>query len=234
MDEITNQSETQILEETRIILLPGLDGTGTLFKPLLEEIHNQRSIEIIRYPVNEALTYNELTSLVEEVIKNKSSIYLIAESFSGPIALKLLNNHKNKIKGIILVASFITTPRKYLLNISKLLPMEYLLKSNIPDFLIKRYCLGNEIDQEMINDFKKAIISVKPNVLIKRLKELSKLNKYDYSHIISQNIYYIQASKDKLVPNDCLKELSSIVTLTSTIVNARIFYYRRNQKNVAR
>jgi len=150
----------------KLILLPGLDGTGNLFEPLLEEIENERTIGVIRYPPNEALTYTELVSFVEGEIERESSIYIVAESFSGVIALNLLNKCESKIKGIILVASFITTPHKYLLKLSSALPIKSLLKFEIPNFLIRRYCLGSEVAESEIIKFKSILKLVNPDVLL--------------------------------------------------------------------
>lgn len=217
----------------KLILLPGLDGTGNLFEPLLNEIQNERTIEVIRYPLNETLTYAELVTFVGNKIKNENSIYIVAESFSGVIALNLLTKYKNKIKGIILVASFVTPPHKYLLKLSSLLPVKSLLKLDIPNFLIRTYCLGSEIAEAEISKFKSIIKLVNPNVLVHRLNEIEKLTNNEQLNSNSCKITYIQALNDKLVPNRCLKELSSVVTLETEVVVGPHFLLQAKPKECA-
>ncbi len=211
------------MNENKLMLLPGLDGTGKLFEPLLSEIQNERTIEVISYPDDKELTYSELLSYVDKIIQNENSIYIIAESFSGSIALKLLKKHKNIIKGIILIASFITPPSKYLLKISNFLPVKSILKINIPNFLIRHYCLGYETTNKQINQFKKNIKLVNSNVLAFRLKELLKLKKKEHTTSYNCKIIYIQASNDKLVSSHCLKELSSIFKIEIAVIKGSHF-----------
>jgi len=189
----------------KLILLPGLDGTGNLFEPLINEIQNERSIEVISYPLNEALTYSELVSFVG-----------------------------NKIEGIILVASFITPPHKHLLKLSSLLPVKSLLKFEIPNFLIRRYCLGSEVAESVIIKFKSIIKLVNPNVLVHRINEIKKLTNKELLSNNSCKITYIQALNDKLVQNRCLKELSSVVTLETEVVAGPHFLLQAKPKECAK
>jgi len=214
-------------------LLPGLDGTGELFNPLLKELSEKLNILVIRYPTDKELTYNELTAYVNEYLKNENSISLIAESFSGPIALQVLKENRNKIKAVVLIASFITPPSKTLLKLASFIPVEFLLKFEPPDYLIKRYCLGINATDKMLHSFKNAIKLVRPNVLAQRLKELSKLNKNQFTGLINSKITYIQASNDKLVPSNCLRELASIVSVDVRLVNGPHFLLQVQPKECA-
>jgi len=221
------------MEEGKLILLPGLDGTGELFEPLLKALSGKRTIEIIRYPTERQLTYNELSEYVNDIIKDKSSVCLVAESFSGPVALKLLKENKNKIKEVILVASFITPPGKYLLKLASLFPVESLLKYGMPDYLIKRYCLGLKATDEMLNTFKKAIKLVNPKVLADRLREITKLNKHEFDGLSGNKITYIQAKNDKLVSKNCLRELASVVPVEVKLINGPHFLLQAQPRECA-
>jgi len=50
----------------RIILLPGLDGTGDLFKPLLAQLSNdiKSNIMVVSYPTDLELSYPALVEYV--------------------------------------------------------------------------------------------------------------------------------------------------------------------------
>ena len=41
------------METIRLVLLPGMDGTGILFEPLLEILPSDLHAKVVSYPVNE-------------------------------------------------------------------------------------------------------------------------------------------------------------------------------------
>jgi len=209
----------------KLLLLPGLDGTGQLFEPLLNALQNETKIEaqVIRYPVNETKTYQELIDFAGDIVQQHRSVNIIAESFSGPIGLKLFEKYPDRIKGLVLVASFITPPRKIWLKLMKFLPIESLLKIDIPNFLIRRYCLGDSASSELILQFKSALKSVSPKVIAHRLSELLKLDKEQFSQINSNKIDYIKALDDKLVPRSCTDELLRVISAELIVVKGPHF-----------
>ncbi|VAW68390.1 hypothetical protein MNBD_GAMMA09-2243 [hydrothermal vent metagenome] len=197
--------------EVSIILLPGLDGTGELFKPLLDVIESQRSVRVIDYPVDVYLGYSDLTKYVADILKDEVEVFLVAESFSGPIAIRLLFELKDKIKGVVLVASFISPPQRFLLNMLKFIPADLLFKYDIPDYFIKHYCLGKGAGSESIRRFKNAVKLVKPEVLKDRFKAISELDFRDFKTVSNKNVFYINASNDRLVKGRELRVLKKII-----------------------
>jgi len=108
----------------QLVLLPGLDGTGDLFKPFIEALRKDFDLKVISYPKDQKLDYPVLVELVESQLDPNQPIHILAESFSGVIALKLLERNNLKIEKLILVASFISTPKKPLLSLIARLPIK--------------------------------------------------------------------------------------------------------------
>jgi len=50
---------------TRLVLLPGMDGTGILFEPLLNVLPREWEPIVVRYPPDEARGYDELLEVVK-------------------------------------------------------------------------------------------------------------------------------------------------------------------------
>jgi pimeloyl-[acyl-carrier protein] methyl ester esterase len=73
-----------------IVLLPGMDGTGALFEPLLGVIPACFSTQIVQYPPDRPLSYEQLLPLVREQVPVDRRLVLVAESFSGPLALRFV------------------------------------------------------------------------------------------------------------------------------------------------
>ena len=72
----------------KLVLLPGMDGTGELFDGFVESLHNKFSLQIVRYPTQRVLSYQELTSLLQSTIQASEPFVLVAESFSTPLAIQ--------------------------------------------------------------------------------------------------------------------------------------------------
>ena len=69
----------------RLVLLPGMDGTGILFEPLLEALPQAWEAEVVQYPPDKALGYEALLDIVERAIPIDGPFVLVGESFSGGI-----------------------------------------------------------------------------------------------------------------------------------------------------
>jgi len=67
------------------MLLPGLDGTGRLFAPLLKCMPKGFEFDVVDYPRDRVLDLDALLSRVGERIEPGVRHVVLAESFSGPI-----------------------------------------------------------------------------------------------------------------------------------------------------
>lgn len=92
-----------------IVLLPGLDGTGDLFDRLEDKLSPELSVKIIRYPEDPTLGYAGYVELVRNEIGSRS-VYLLGESFSGPVAILIAAQLGRQVKGIVLAATFVKNP----------------------------------------------------------------------------------------------------------------------------
>lgn len=192
----------------KIVLLPGLDGTGILFKPLVESLPSDIEPLIISYPNNKEMNYGELTDYVINQIPNEEYI-LIGESFSGPIAYQIALRHPENIKSVIFVASFLSNPRIAILKLYKLLPTSLLLSLPIPKKLIRTFLLGKNANAQLISLFRQSLKKVSASILSYRLREIASLHK-KYEHL-SIRAVYIQATNDKLVSSKALKEFKGVI-----------------------
>jgi len=93
-----------------VVLLPGLDGTGMLFRPLLAHLPPDLSPLVVTYPTHELLGYGELLPRVFDALPTSAPFVLLAESFSGPLALMAAARKPVGLRGIILCASFVCNP----------------------------------------------------------------------------------------------------------------------------
>src|SRR5690606_22142351 len=91
-------------EEAMTWLLPGMDGTALLYEPLLKLLGGAARALPLR-----GGGYDEVhASLPPEVREPRPHDVLVAESFSGPLALRIAAQHE--VARVVLVASFIKGP----------------------------------------------------------------------------------------------------------------------------
>lgn len=182
----------------KIVLLPGLDGTGLLFKPLIATLPSNIDTLIITYPPNIALTYQELVEFVINQLP-KEDYLLVGESFSGPIVYQVALHSTKYLKSVVFVATFLSNPRPHIPNLFGFLPVHFV--STLPTPILKSLFLGSTVDNQTIKLFKQAIGEVAPNVLTFRLREIFKLSPKHFPSCHLRAIY-IQAINDKFISNN--------------------------------
>jgi pimeloyl-ACP methyl ester carboxylesterase len=94
----------------RLILLPGMDGTGDLFAPLLAALPDDLVVSIVRYPMDRRLDFSELHPYLDRAIPAREPYVILAESFSGPLALEHAARKPEDLKALILCATFARNP----------------------------------------------------------------------------------------------------------------------------
>jgi len=102
-------------------LLPGLDGTGDLFAPLIPHLEPEFELSVVEYSTQDSLADLVETALAQ--LPNKRNISLIAESFSGPVAISILAQGGALFGPSVLCATFTKSPYRYLAKLAKRLPV---------------------------------------------------------------------------------------------------------------
>ena len=183
---------------TTLLLLPGLDGTGLVFEPLLEHLPSTIDPVIVRYPGDTPMSFQEHIDFAGARLPDDKPFVLLAESFSGPIALQLLAEPPANLVGVVFVATFERYPKPFLLDLARLLPQGPLLRLFATSLLCRFFCLGSA-DRQALALFQKALASVKLSALSQRLKILAELPPPPETSF-SGPCLYLQASHDRLVP----------------------------------
>jgi pimeloyl-ACP methyl ester carboxylesterase len=87
-----------------LVLLPGMDGTARLFEPFVRALPAGWSAAPVRYPPDRPLGYH---ALLDQVPVPAGDFVLVAESFGGPLALKVAAKNPTGLKAVVLVATFV-------------------------------------------------------------------------------------------------------------------------------
>ena len=186
----------------KIVLLPGMDGTGELFAPLLKYFQGY-TCQVIALPQSGPQDYSSLTKYVKKQLP-KQEFVLIAESFSGPIAAKLAQQKIGNLKGVVFVATFLSSPNKALLSLAKQLPIKILSKLPGARYFIKKFFMGSSAEKHLIDQFISLVDQTPVKILKNRIDVMQKLRYQKFISLIPS--IYILAKSDKLVPDNKAKE----------------------------
>jgi hypothetical protein len=93
-----------------LILLPGMDGTGDLFEEFVSNLPSWVAPQVVSYPLDQKLSYAQLSERVEAVLPSSEPFAILAESFSSPLAVRIAARGPENLKPVILCAGFVATP----------------------------------------------------------------------------------------------------------------------------
>jgi pimeloyl-ACP methyl ester carboxylesterase len=175
-----------------------MDGTGDMFRPLLDAFGSTLNSVVVSYPSTEPLRYAELVALVRELLPANRPYVLLGESFSGPIAVTLAAERPDGLIGLILCASFVSNPIPWLRPLrilSDFFPIQVALRLLGPNRL-----LGRSETPELRKLFFEAAKQVSTRVLRTRIREVLSVDVSSLLGSVHVPVMYIQATEDLLLP----------------------------------
>jgi len=181
-----------------IVLLPGMDGTGTLYEPLQRALRDSCNLQILTYPPDQALDYAELEALVLTQLPVTEDYILLGESFSGPIAISIAARQPTRLKALILCATFARNPYPWLTVSRYVIP--FLPTRFAPLRVLSHLLLGRFSSEEMCGQLANALAQVKPASLKARLHAVLHCDFREKLKAIKVPVLYLQATRDRLMP----------------------------------
>lgn len=183
-----------------IVLLPGLDGTATLFAPLQAQLEGRATT--IAYPSDVPLGYDALEERVREALPSGETILVVAESFSGPLGIRLAAAPPPGLAGVLLVASFARSPLPAPAWLGRaLLPAFSRLPT--PHGLVADRLLGPAPPPALASALQAAIQQTAPAVLAGRMQAVLELDVTAQLTGARRPLGYLQAQQDRVVPGRC-------------------------------
>ena len=179
-----------------LVLLPGLDGTGTMFAPLLKELGDFET-RVVRYPP--ALTsYPACLHHARTFLPADRPFLLLGESFSGPVALALAAERPEGLRALILCGTFAKNPRPGLAWTAALLRM--LPARRLPRWLLRRLLLGPWATGPLLALAQTLQAELPPATLKARLLSVLAVDQTPLLGRIQVPTLALEADADRLVP----------------------------------
>lgn len=179
-----------------LILLPGMDGSTTLLQDFAAEFTQQPLL--LFYPTQQPLGYRELEEWVLAKLPQDGPFVLVAESFSGPIAIALAARQLPQLRGVVLVCTFAKAPYwipAFLHPLIATIPFWW-----APMGLVARRLLGRFRTPAGVAKLAQAVRGVAPSVWRVRLRAVLGADLTPLLKLITVPILYLQASEDGVVP----------------------------------
>ena len=193
-----------------IVLLPGLDGTGTLFDPLIEVLPATLEPIVVSYPPDRPLGYRELEEYVAAVLPTDREFAIVAESFSGPIGVRLAARHSQGLRALVLVASFVTNPSPRVLGYLRFLVRSPLFRFGPPRSLIRRRLVGRDAPDDLVSKVVAANRLVSAPVIARRVREVLAVDATEEFKSIGVPTLYLRAEQDRQVAPRVADDLNSM------------------------
>jgi len=213
-----------VLRNEHLVFMPGMDGTGLSFEPVLPLLPDSAKITVVRYPADKLLSFDETVECAAAQIPPGDPPIVIAESFSGPVAIKMIGTGRIKARALILCATFAKSPRPVIWRVMHFLRLPLLIKPDMPKRFF-RFVIGDDyLLDKLLPLWKKIHARVPARVMQQRLKLINDLDVDAWLAQIKIPCLYLQAAYDRVVPASCAEEIKKSAPFVDIIkINAPHF-----------
>lgn len=192
-----------------LVLLPGLDGTGELFRPLLAELPGWIHPVVVSYPRERELGYAELLPLVVRTLPTDAHFVILGESFSGPLAVMAAAGKPAGLEGVILCASFVRKPFRTLPSWLGVLCIGPIFRLWPAVLRLRTLPMRAEL-RGLLPLALAAIGSVRPSVVAARVRALMNVDARAQLQAMAVPLLYLQALRDPLIRKHNAEEITRI------------------------
>jgi len=189
------------------LLLPGLHGTDALWRRFTARWAGP--VKTLSYRPDPEATLEEYADQVEGIFlgtdQRPAGVDLIAESFSGPVALAVVARRRIHVRRVVLVASFAAVPHPWLVRAVARMPHALVSLAMGSRLGVVRFLANGVGHADLIDDVLAAVRGIPPAVVASRLRVLANLP--DPGTRITCPVLAVQADNDRLIPESALAAL---------------------------
>jgi pimeloyl-[acyl-carrier protein] methyl ester esterase len=188
-----------------LVILPGLDGTGTRIAEFIRALRPAVDARIIVYPRDVPLGYDELETLVRAALPTDRRYVLLAESFSGPLAIRIAAGPPPRLAAVILCGTFARTPFPWLRPARRLavwLPIKAL-----PRWMRAPLMWGSGNPVRAPPRAARAMTGVADAVVRRRIGEVLSVDETRRLASIELPMLILTARRDRIVPRRATRRL---------------------------
>jgi pimeloyl-[acyl-carrier protein] methyl ester esterase len=179
----------------KLVLLPGMDGTGMLFAGFVTALPESFETMTVRYPTDRPLSNLELEGIVRAACPVTEPFMLVAESFSTPLAIQYAASNPVNLEGLVLCAGFATSPVRGWRRLLGWLLSPLVFRVPLPNLAAKLWLVGPDAPPSLLATVRAAVSSVQPRVLAARLRAVLGCDVRAELCRVAAPVLYIQAKQ---------------------------------------
>jgi len=196
-------------QRRRLVLMPGLDGTGKLFAPLIPLLQPHFDLTVVTYP--DLGSFNEYIDCAQGQLPEEPGYSLVAESFSGPVALALMARWSGQIGPSVLCATFARSPLASFTALAGSVPEQMFSIGALSEYFLD----VDEVENEDFSETQPLPMNVMDQIdgiLLKR--RITAFSRIDVSALLPQietPVLYLNALRDRILSrNDAIMMQQSL------------------------
>lgn len=179
-----------------------------MFGPFQQALTPDITSQTVAYPAQQFLDYKALIQYVIERLPD-GPVVLIAESFSGPLALMIAEKIGDRCRALVLVATFVSNPRKWESRLINRVLHPKMLTLRPSKAVARFFVMGDATDdvvEFVLNNHK----HVAGHVTLGRLRAVFKV---DVRQLLKQcciPLLHLYAKRDKVVLMRSVREIQTL------------------------
>ena len=181
-----------------LVLLPGMDGTGTLFADFAAAAKSEFKPVVVAYPNDPKLGYAELEPIARAALSVNEPYVILGESFSGPIAISIAASNPRGLVGLILCATFARNPHPLLPLATAL--MRPFPAGRVPPFILDRQLFGRFVSPRLRKQVRALRSLVSKKTLKARTEAVAQIAVSRQLREVRAPILCLRAKEDRVVP----------------------------------
>lgn len=194
----------------KLLMIPGMDGTGQLFAPLVRAINNRVETRSVGLPSEGPQNQTALAERIYDSLPKRGPFVLMGESFGGRIAYELATKKPEGLEGVIFAASFLEPPRRYLLSFAAALPLQNLIRTPGFSDLARVVMFGRGSDSQVWHQFHMAIRSLPQGLIATRIEGLKRAPAPEA--MLDLPCLQLRATSDKLIDRKAAASISARIS----------------------
>jgi pimeloyl-[acyl-carrier protein] methyl ester esterase len=201
---------------TPLVILPGLDGTGARLGEFARLLAPTVEGRIVAYPRDEPLGYAGLEALVRASLPAPRRFFLMAESFAGPLAIRISADPPAGLAGVILCGTFAKNPFPWLRPVRSLavrLPIK-----SLPRWLRAPMLWGSGDPRRAPPQALRSMAAVDAAVIRRRLGEIFDLDDMSRLDGVMLPALVLAARRDLIVPRRATRRLAAALRAAELVV----------------
>jgi pimeloyl-ACP methyl ester carboxylesterase len=198
----------------RIVVLPGMHGTTNLLEDFAAAAPSDVRVELVALPT-ERFDYLALASLFATTLGIGPDTVLVAESFSGPLAILLAE--RVGAAALILCNTFARAPYPSAL---RALPLSLFARIPPPPSLVRHFAVGPDAPAQLVRQVRATIAAVPSGLLAFRTRCVLTVDVSAELARCAMPILYVRGTEDRLVRDKSVEEI--VAAASAPVSVARI------------